>query len=188
MPKKSIRQLLLARRRALPPAEASAAGSLIQRTLIATREFAEARLVALYAPIHNEVETEEVAHAALAAGKQVLFPAVSGNRLDFRQVADPRQQLHKGAYGILEPDATSPARLPEEAGLVIVPGVAFDVNGRRIGYGKGYYDQALHHLEGKGRLVAFCYDFQIVAEIPAEPHDVRMDMIITELRVIRPRY
>jgi len=186
MPKRSLRQPMLSRRRALPATEARSASRLVQQALIATGEFAEARVVALYAPVHNEVETSEVMRAALASAKMVLFPAVCSGRLEFRRITDP-SLLQRGAFGIPEPDAACPAHSPEEADLVVVPGVVFDMSGRRIGYGKGYYDKALHRLEGKGKLVGFCYDFQLVEEIAEEPHDVRMDMIITDRRVIRPR-
>jgi 5-formyltetrahydrofolate cyclo-ligase len=178
---------MLARRRALADTEARPAGLLAQQALIATREFAEARVIGLYAPVHNEVETAEVMRAALASAKVVLFPAVCPGGLEFRRINDPGM-LRRGAFSIPEPDAACPVHSPGEADIILIPGVAFDVSGRRIGYGKGYYDRALHQLEGKGRLVGFCYDFQIVGEIPGEPHDVRMDMIVTERRVIRLRF
>jgi 5-formyltetrahydrofolate cyclo-ligase len=95
--------------------------------------------------------------------------------------------MHRGAYGILEPDDASEIIDPDRADLIIVPGIAFDMAGKRVGYGKGYYDRVLHHLEGSGRLVGFCYDWQLVKGIAGEPHDVTMDMLITEKRVIRPR-
>jgi 5-formyltetrahydrofolate cyclo-ligase len=186
MLKKSLRQPMLARRRALAETEVRSAGLLAQQALLATREFVEARAVGLYAPVHNEVETAEVMFAALASAKIVLFPAVCSGGLEFRRICDPGM-LHKGAFSIPEPDAACPVHSPGEADLILIPGVAFDMCGRRIGYGKGYYDHALHQLEGKGRLVGLCYDFQIVGEIPVEPHDVRMDMIISERRVIRLR-
>jgi 5-formyltetrahydrofolate cyclo-ligase len=175
---------MLARRRALADTETRPAGLLAQQALIATREFAEARVIGLYAPVHNEVETAEVMWAALASAKIVLFPVVCPEGLEFRQIDDP-DMLRKGAFSIPEPDVACPIHSPGEADIIVIPGVAFDLSGRRIGYGKGYYDRALHQLEGKGRLVGLCYDFQIVGEIPGEPHDVRMDMIITERRVIR---
>jgi 5-formyltetrahydrofolate cyclo-ligase len=176
---------MLARRRALAETEVRSAGLLAQQALIATREFAEARVIGLYAHVHNEVETSELMRAALAAAKIVLFPAVCSGGLEFRRIDDPGL-LRRGSFGILEPDAACQVHSPGEADLIVIPGVAFDATGRRIGYGKGYYDRALHQLEGKGRLVGFCYDFQIVGKIPGEPHDVRMDMIITERRVIHP--
>lgn len=178
---------MLVRRKALAESEARSAGLGAQQALIATREFAEARVVGLYAPVHNEVDTAEVMRQALAAAKIVLFPAVCQEGLEFRRIEDPGM-LHRGAFSIPEPDAACPVHSPGEADLIVVPGVAFDLDGRRIGYGKGYYDRALHQLEGKGRLVGLCYDFQIVDVIPGEPHDVRMDMIITERRVIRLRF
>lgn len=186
MPKRGLRQLMLARRKALPVTAWRSASWLAQQALIETGEFAAARTVALYAPIHNEVETAQVLHAALASAKVVLFPAVCPGGLEFRHISNPAA-MQRGPFGIPEPDATCPVHSPEEADLIVIPGVAFDLDGERIGYGKGYYDKALHGLEGKGRLVGFCYDFQLVEEIGGEPHDVRMDLIITERRVIRPR-
>jgi 5-formyltetrahydrofolate cyclo-ligase len=187
MPKMSIRQPMLARRRAFPEAEATLASRLAQQALIASSEFVAARIVGLYAPVHNEVDTAELMRAALASAKMVLFPAVCPGGLEFRRVSDSCM-LHRGAFNIPEPDVACPAHSPEEADLIVVPGVAFDLKGKRIGYGKGYYDRSLHKLEGRGRLVGLCYDFQVVNEIKAESHDVMMDLIITERRVIRPRY
>jgi 5-formyltetrahydrofolate cyclo-ligase len=178
---------MLARRRALPIMEVKSASILVQQKFIVTAEFADARVIALYAPIHNEVDTTEVMHAALASAKIVLFPAVCHRGLEFRRITNP-SVLHRGAFDILEPDATCLAHFPEEVDLIVVPGVAFDVFGRRIGYGKGYYDKSLHHLSGKGKIVGFCYDFQLVYEISDEPHDVKMDTIITERRTINLRY
>ena len=177
---------MLARRRALPATEGMSASRVVQQKLIETGEFAEARVVALYSPIHNEVETAQVLQAAVASAKVVLFPAVCSGGLEFRRISDPAV-MRRGPFGIPEPDEACPVHSPDDADLIVVPGVAFDLCGRRIGYGKGYYDNALHRLEGKGRLIGFCYDFQVAEKIEGEPHDVRMDLIITERRVIRPR-
>jgi len=177
---------MLARRKALPVTAGRSASWLVQQALIETAEFAEAQVVALYAPTHNEVETAQVLHAALASAKVVVFPAVCPGGLEFRRISNPAA-MRRGPFGIPEPDAGCPVFSPAEADLIVIPGVAFDLCGKRIGYGKGFYDKALHGLEGRGRLVGFCYDFQLVEEIAGEPHDVRMDLIITERRVIRPR-
>jgi len=177
---------MLARRRVIPAAEASAFGQVIQRSFIASAEFGRADMVGLYAPIHNEVATSEVLKALLATRRAALYPAVTGDMIEFRRVLDP-DMLHRGTYGIPEPDAFCEVVDPDLADLIIVPGIAFDETGKRIGYGKGFYDRALHHLEGKGKLVGFCYDCQVVDAITGEPHDVTMDLLITEKRVIRPR-
>jgi 5-formyltetrahydrofolate cyclo-ligase len=186
MPKQKLRQSILARRRTLAASEVRVASLLIQQAFIASAEFVNARVMALYAPIHNEVDTAEVFIEALAAIKTVLYPAVSGDGLRFRRVIAP-EQLQKGTFGILEPDASCDAYDPCEADLIVLPGVAFDTKGKRIGYGKGYYDKALHSLEGRGKLIGFCYDFQLVDDIAGEPHDVKMDLLITEKRVVCPR-
>ncbi len=186
MPKQKLRQTILARRRILAASEVGAASLLIQKAFIASAEFTKARVLALYAPIHNEVVTAEVLTEALAAAKTVLYPAVSGDGLRFRRVL-VLDQLQKGAFGILEPDASCDAYDPCEADLIVLPGVAFDTKGKRVGYGKGYYDKALHSLEGQGKLIGFCYDFQLVDDIAGEPHDVKMDLLITEKRVVCPR-
>jgi 5-formyltetrahydrofolate cyclo-ligase len=186
MPKQKLRQLILAKRRALAASDVRVASLAIQQAFIESPEFAKAKVLALYAPVHNEVDTAGVLAAALAAQKKVLYPVVFGDSLLFRRVLTP-DQLRKGAFGILEPAALCDAHDPCEADLIVLPGVAFDAMGRRIGYGKGYYDRALHPLEGKGKLIGFCYDFQVVDDIAGEPHDVKMDLLITEKRVVCPR-
>jgi 5-formyltetrahydrofolate cyclo-ligase len=185
MPKRALRTQMLARRRSLSAADRDVASSVIQERLLTRPEFSRARVVALYAPLHNEVATDGLFRAARLAGTTVLYPAVVGDGLEFRQV-DEAEQLRPGAYGIPEPGPDCPAWDPGGAELVVVPGIAFDLAGHRVGYGKGYYDKALHRLEGQGRLVGLCYDFQLVAELPGEPHDVQMDLVITEERVVHP--
>ena len=176
---------MLARRRGLSPADAASASLKVQKALIATSEFAAAGVVAIYAPIHNEVDTGEIMSAVLASSRMLLFPAVGRNGLEFRRVSGT-WDLRRGAFGIAEPTPDCPILPPGEADMIVVPGIAFDTDGRRIGYGKGFYDRALHQLEGIGKLVGFCFDFQLVEGITDEPHDVQMDMIITERRIIRP--
>ncbi len=186
MPKQKLRQMILARRMHLYPVDARASGLVIQKAFIASEEFRRARTVGLYAPIQNEVDTAEVLAEALACSRTVLYPAVCGEKLEFRRVSDPGR-LRKGAFGIPEPDASCVVDDPCKADIIIIPGIVFDLTGKRIGYGKGYYDRTIHHLEGQGKLVGFCYDFQLVEAIAGEPHDVTMDLIITDKRVIRPR-
>ncbi|WP_298269227.1 5-formyltetrahydrofolate cyclo-ligase [Geobacter sp.] len=185
MPKRALRQYLIARRKSLPVCEAQCAGQRVQRAFMATPEFDSARRIILYSPIHGEVDTREVMETSWAGGKDVYLPAVCGAELRFTRVT-AEDNCRRGAFGILEPCPTGDVLLPELADVIVVPGVAFDLSGRRIGYGKGFYDRALHRLEGQGRFVGFCYDFQLVDEIAGEPHDVAVDVIITDRRMIRP--
>jgi 5-formyltetrahydrofolate cyclo-ligase len=182
MPKRAIRAETLARRRELSPEQVSCQSLALQLNFLALPEYQRSQVLALYAQIQHEVETSAVAVEALAAGKTLLYPAVQGSDMQFRRVQG-LNELTPGRYGIPEP--AGDAWEPKHADLIVVPGVAFDLSGRRIGYGKGYYDKALHRLEGTGRLIGFCYDFQLLNEIVGEPHDVMMDIIVTELRVVR---
>lgn len=184
MPKRSLRQQILARRRALSHDAWLSSSRMAQRQLTALEEFARADCIALYAPAHNETDTTEILEAAFAAGKRVLYPAVCGERMVFRQVEELRS-LTEGSFGILEPCPTGIDHHADEPDLIVVPGVAFDLHGHRIGYGKGYYDRFLLHPGRKAHLIGLCHDFQLIdGAIPAEGHDIRMELIVTDRRII----
>jgi 5-formyltetrahydrofolate cyclo-ligase len=184
MPKRSLRQQILARRRALSHDQWLASSRLAQRSLIALEEFSQADCIALYAPAHNETDTAGILEAAFAAGKRVLYPAVCGERMVFRQV-EGLHHLSEGSFGILEPCPTRIDHHADEPDLIVVPGVVFDPAGHRIGYGKGFYDRFLQHPGRKAHLVGLCHDFQLIdGTIPAEGHDIRMELVVTDRRII----
>lgn len=176
---------MLAHRKALSPQEFVSASLLVQESFLATENYRRARSIIVYAPINLEVDTGLIVSSALVSGKRVAFPVVAGHELIFREVTDS-SLLRKGSFGILEPGVESKPFMLEEADILILPGVAFDLKGHRIGYGKGYYDKTIHSLEGCGKIVGICFDFQLVDEILGESHDVKMDLIITEKRVVCP--
>ncbi|TWJ13523.1 5-formyltetrahydrofolate cyclo-ligase [Geobacter argillaceus] len=174
---------MLARRRGMSVTECSRLSDLIQKAVISSAQFVAARSLALYAACDNEVATSEICRAALAAGKELCYPRVEAGSLVFRE-ASGECELVCGSFGIPEPQEGFPPRDPGELDLIVIPGVAFDLKGHRIGYGKGFYDRTVHLLEGSGRLVGLCYDFQLVDAVAGEPHDVLMDLIITESRQV----
>ena len=174
---------MLDRRRNSSPAAREEASLIIQKCFLETALFVHAKAVALYAPIQGEVDTDLVLEAGLASGKVVLYPVVEKGNMLFRSISG-RKDLRIGLYGILEPNTACPEVDASNIDAFVIPGVAFDVSGNRIGFGKGYYDRTLHRLEGKGKLCGFCYDFQLLDIIVGEPHDVTMDKIITDRRVI----
>ena len=184
MPKVLLRKTILALRQALTEKERTDAGNSIQDAFLAMDEYLAAGSVALYSAVNNEVSTDRVIDHALLSGKRLFLPAVEGDTMLFRRITSIRD-LVKGRFGIMQPGSGCAEADPAEIELIVVPGVGFDLSGQRIGYGKGYYDRALHTLEGKGRLTAFCYEFQLVDSLAGEKHDVNMDRIITELRVIK---
>jgi 5-formyltetrahydrofolate cyclo-ligase len=184
MPKRTLRQHILTQRRALSHEQWRTASRLAQQRLVSLEEFARAECIALYAPAHNETDTAEILAKALAAGKRVLYPAVCGSQMVFRQVQG-MECLAEGCFGILEPCPTGNDHQADEPDLIIVPGVAFDLSGHRIGYGKGFYDRFLQHPDRTAHLVGFCHDFQLIGgEIPAESHDVRMELVVTDQRIV----
>jgi 5-formyltetrahydrofolate cyclo-ligase len=185
MPKRSLRSQLLVQRRSLSHESWCASSRLAQLNLLSLEEYAAADCIALYAPAHNETDTALLLTAAFHAGKRVLYPAVCGHLMVFRAV-ERLEQLQKGAFGILEPCPTGIDHQADEADLIVVPGVAFDCAGHRVGYGKGFYDRFLHHPDCPAHLVGLCHDFQVTVErIPCDAHDVAMDIVVSDKRIIR---
>lgn len=185
MPKAMLRKSLLARRLAFPASDKSVADAAIQATFLAMPEYSAAASVALYCASNNEVSTEQLIAQALSAGKELFLPAVEGSAMIFRRITSVHD-LVNGRFGIKQPSTGCAATDPATIDLIVVPGVGFDLAGQRIGYGKGYYDRTLHRLEGGGKLIAFCYELQLVDSLAGEQHDVNMDRIITERRIITP--
>jgi len=146
--------------------------------------FNSARCVLLYASKRGEVHTDGIIRSALSLGKKVALPVTikEGNVLELYEIKSI-EELSEGAFGILEP-ARNPERMvqPEEVELVVVPGVSFDRRGHRLGYGMGYYDSLLKKV--KGCKVGLAYDMQIVEHVPDEPHDVAVDMVVTQSELI----
>lgn len=185
--KELLRKRLLEERRSMPFEAVYELSLRAQKRLLSSAFFTEAGKVALYCSFQNEVLTDEVFERARALGKEVFFPRVTasgkGGRLEFFRVGR-LSELAPGAYEIPEPAAGAETVDPASFDLIVMPGVAFDEAGGRLGFGKGYYDMA---LEGAaGRKVALAYEFQVLKEmIPVEPHDIAVSAVVTEGRVIR---
>ena len=184
MPKKALRRDLLARRRDMDQTTWHFASKAAQQHLADLALFQQAGCIALYSPIQQEIDTELLFTRARSAGKRVLYPLVCDNNLQFREVTEAGQRT-AGAFGILEPCRLGEDHSLEAVDLIVVPGVAFDLQGHRIGFGKGYYDRCLSQHQKHGIIVGLCHDFQLLEQIPAEGHDIRMEYIVTDTRVIQ---
>jgi 5-formyltetrahydrofolate cyclo-ligase len=178
------------RRAGLPEAERSARSEAATSLLFALPELAAlvGRTVAGYVAVRGELDPAAALARAAARGGLVALPRVSQEapRLRFhRVVADV--PLARGPFGLLEPDATLPELTLDEVDVMLVPGVAFDADGRRLGLGGGYYDGALADARALGHaaLIGIAYDFQIVDRCPAGAHDVPVDLVVTDARVLR---
>lgn len=183
MPKQLIREKILALRRGYALDGCRLLGRRIQEQFLATADFARAASVALYSPVQNEVGTEMVAAAVISAGKVLAYPRVVGREMEFVRTVDP-VMLRPGYLNVSEP-CSGQVMLPEEIDLCVVPGVAFDLDGHRLGYGKGFYDRFLSQLPNGVVRIGFAYDFQVVEALPVQSHDQRLSMLITEKRILR---
>ena len=155
---------------------------------LALPEYAAAQTVMFYIDVRAEVRTRHSLPDALRSGKKIVVPWC--NELGELELfhLESMEELSIGMYRILEPRPelrTLPAKqvTPQELDLVMVPGVAFDRTGARMGHGKGYYDKLLRHARPDAPLVALAFECQLFPEIPTAPHDIFMDKIITEKAV-----
>lgn len=189
--KKGTREAVRKIRDSMPAGEAEQKSAAIAAKLQQLDEYAGAKTVLFYAAKGNEVQTAAAIRDAFAKGKNVLLPVTDANNKTIYAAAianypDYPDGLEKAAFGVMEPKLKNPFK--GSIDLVLVPGIAFDKRGHRLGYGHGYYDKFLHILrkENPGAAaVALAYDFQIVEVLPTGSHDQRMDVIITESKVIR---
>jgi 5-formyltetrahydrofolate cyclo-ligase len=177
--KQALRNRVSARLKRMGPGERAAASARARALLAAQPLWRAAQWVLFFAPLPGELDVWPLLAQALAAGKRVALPRfVPENRAyEARLIRNPESDLQVGHFGIREP-ASRCAPLPATGlDLILVPGVAFDLHGRRLGRGKGYYDHLLGTLRGTTCGVAF--DEQLVDEVPVAPHDVRLDCVLT---------
>jgi 5-formyltetrahydrofolate cyclo-ligase len=139
-----------------------------------------------YAPLLEELDIWPLVRDSIAAGKTVALPRfdTATQRYISCQVRDINIDLSRGQFGVREPSSHCIAVPPNRLDLILVPGVAFDLHGRRLGRGKGFYDQLLTSVRGTTCGVAF--DEQIVESVPVEPHDIHLNCILTPTRWIEP--
>lgn len=182
--KQPLRSKLFAARKTHPPRQRSSKSARIARRVRALPDWPRAKTIMLYSSTPTEVQTRQLIERALAQGKRVCLPGHvgKGKRMQAFEVHS-LDELVRGEFGMLEPMKV-PGRLvaAEAIEFVLVPGVAFDRNGRRLGRGGGHYDRFLSRV--KGRKIGVCFEFQLMKEVPVEPHDMRMDAVVTERRVI----
>jgi 5-formyltetrahydrofolate cyclo-ligase len=184
--KRAVRERVLAARDAVPAEARAAAARRIVERIVALPSFAAARSVQVTLPFRSEWDTLPLVRAALAAGKTVALPRVDvGTRmLVLHAIRDPATDVAAGYQGIAEPRPHCPVVAPAAIDWVLVPGVAFDATGGRLGYGGGYFDRLLPLLGRAVPRVAGAFALQVVARVPAAPHDLKVDTIVTELQTI----
>ena len=182
--KQKMRIEASARRTKQPDAERLSRQIFAQLT--ALPQYAPVRTLMLYLDIHSEVRTQWFVPDAWNAGKRVVVPYCENGQLELFQLGS-FDELEPATMGVLEPKpelrGARPENQSDRAGPDHRAGLAFDRRGGRLGYGKGYYDRFLHQVRHDVTKLAVCFECQLFAEIPVLPHDIRMDLVVTEKSV-----
>ena len=175
MDKKILRQTIRQKKREMTEEQIVAAGLRLAEKFCATEQYRNARTIYGYLPYNQEVRTVPMLEQALADGKRVAVPKVYGDEMKFIYMTD-LSLVEKSDMGIPEPVADGPEG-DDPTALVLMPGLAFTVNGDRMGYGGGYYDKFLAR-ESEHPTVALCYEFQMVESLPTQDHDIPVDLVL----------
>lgn len=175
MDKKTLRSEIRRRKRAMTEPEIVTASRKLGELFLSSECYRSAKTIYGYLPYNQEVRTVPMLEQALRDGKRVAVPKVFGDRMKFIYLED-LSQVGPGYAGIPEPVADGPVAADPTA-LVLMPGLAFDEMGHRMGYGGGFYDKFLAE-EPNHPTVALCYEFQMVPRVPAEEYDIPVDLVL----------
>ena len=187
--KQELRAVALRVRRSIDPEALRALSSMVEENVVSLGEYLDARLIISYCAKPDEVQTKHLIERALAGGKRVavVVTDLPSKSLRFSEIESFEDELAPGQFGILEP---RPGHLRpvdiSAADLIVVPLVAWDEEGRRLGYGAGYFDRALARAKEVPK-VGLALESQRFPKIPESRYDVPLDVIVTEKRVVRPR-
>lgn len=184
--KQTLREQIKEQRKELSKNEVRERSKLILENLLTLPEFFRADVVHTYiSSKNNEVDTHELIRLLIKQKKRVVVPiSDKSTKLMKHSELHSLSELVGGAYGILEPKMYRPVPVAEIE-VIIVPALAVDRDGNRLGFGAGFYDRFLHNIQLP--VIVFAYDFQIVKQVPTEPTDVKVSFIVTENEIIRCR-
>ena len=179
--KRALRRKFAAERQAIPEKERLEKSRAICNNFLSSMAYDHSDTVLLYYSINSEVDTQELIDSVLASGKRLALPVCRENSEMIFRYIESREDLTKGFFSALEPKAGLEEFKEARHAICVIPAIAFDKEGYRIGYGKGYYDMFLKDMTALK--IGVCHSFQLVDEIPSEPHDIKMDMIVTEREI-----
>lgn len=185
--KEELRKKYLNKRAQIPKEKVSNWSKKIKNKFLELTQLEVAKKVMAYASMRKEIETFELLEELLEQGYLIYLPYTRQDVVDLgtAQINDLDQDLVDGIFGVQEPRAKiRDEKVPADFDIIIVPGACFTAEGYRIGYGGGYYDSFLSKHAGGALKVGFCYESFIIDSIPVEAHDVPVDLVITEKRII----
>lgn len=175
MDKSALRKEIREQKRAMTAEQIQAASAKLAQAFLASDYYKNAKSVYGYLPYNQEVRTTPILEQAQKDGKRVAVPKVYGDEMKFLWL-DDLTAVEKGYSGIPEPVADGPVA-DDPTALVLMPGLAFDPQGHRIGYGGGFYDRFLAY-EPNHPTLALCYEFQMLDHLETEPFDINVDCVL----------
>lgn len=179
--KENLRRDINHKLEGLDPQERRQKSQEITKRLGELEAFKRSRCVLLYVSLQKEVDTHDIIDQCLRTGKRVVVPRVDPSQgiLEIREITSWDHQLKKGAFGIMEPVVEKTREVDlKEIDCVVVPGVAFDREGWRLGHGQGYYDKLLSQMEPTTQRIGLAFDVQLVEHLPHDPHDMRVHTVL----------
>ena len=184
--KSEIRRKILTQRNSISTNTIIMHSKSINNKIIAIKEYENSKSLGIYYPIGSEVQTFDLIRHSLNHNKMVCLPKViDSTSIKFYKIIEDsfeKISFQKGKYGILEPSIST--ETIDKIDMLIIPGIAFDLKGNRIGYGKGYYDRYLSSRKAKSK-IGLAYEIQVLNKIPNNELDIPVDIIVTEKRIIR---
>ncbi len=184
--KNELRKKYKLKRGLLTDAEVKEKSICASNIFLESKIYKNAKNIMLYAPLGNETDTTHIMNRAFDEDKVVILPVTDEKNCEITPCyVKNGEKLLKGAFSIDEPMEKRVADI-SKIDVILVPGIVFDKNGRRVGFGKGCYDRFLKNTSALK--IGFCYDFQICDKIPAEEHDITVDFLITEKEIIKTLY
>jgi len=175
-----LRTRMLNRRLEMSDEEAGLLSGLINEKLKSLTLWENIEKAALYWPVKNEVDVKPLISWLKEKGKEVYLPQVKGSKLLFGRYRE--NGLRPGKFGIKEPNTAGIH--PEEIEAFVVPALAYDFDGYRLGFGKGFYDRLIHNKKAHQCFIGVCYDFQLLESLPKDSWDERVDIVVTERTLV----
>ena len=185
--RQSLRTQILGARDLLGARERQEKSRAAMQNFLSLPEMKHWSTLFIYVNFRSELETLELIQSCLSKGKRVAVPLVEASTVSMIPllIQDPEKDLVPGYYGIPEPDPEKSLRVAaREIDAVVIPGSVFDIHGGRLGYGGGYYDRFLVNDAPQAKRIGLAFEMQVVENVPVQPHDQPLDILITEKRIV----
>lgn len=187
--KEILRKKWMKKRKKVAKKEGNVKSEIIRKKILSLREIKESKNIMIYVSYRSEVSTNKLIISLLNNNKRIFAPYCikDEKRMEVVEIENPDQDLEKGAYGIKEPAKRIRNNKidPKNLDIVVVPAVAFSKSGYRVGYGGGYYDRFLERLANKTISIGINYEEMLFDKVPKEDHDLAVDMVVTDKRLLR---